>query len=72
MVERNSTLNDQIANLKIEVADQRKQIADYKGKDREILDKDELIKILQDEINDFNLEFDILKKRLEEMDPQFK
>ena len=72
MVERNSTLNDQIANLKIEVADQRKQIADYKGKDREILDKDELIKILQDEINDINLEFDILKKRLEEMDPQFK
>ncbi|KRX05015.1 hypothetical protein PPERSA_06649 [Pseudocohnilembus persalinus] len=66
------TYKDQMADFQVRYSKLQEKIRDYRGYEREVDEKNDLINQYQEEILDINVEMEIIKKRLEETDPVFR
>lgn len=65
-------LQEKYSDLRIKEADLLKRVAKLETNERDLFMKNELVRDLKEEILEGELELEMLRKRLEELDPTFK
>ena len=65
-------VQDKLANLMIKEADHIKKITNLEGMEREVYDKSEKIRFLEEELIEVQMEAEVIKKRLESSDSVYR